>query len=95
MAFVLYNECSSDNNTNTGDMNMKNESGSEDNQTIRAEKFMKMIDVSPNTFKKLLIEGKLPEPLPLGTRNRRWSRSVVMDFLNNPGKYNTQHNTKI
>jgi predicted DNA-binding transcriptional regulator AlpA len=74
---------------------MKNDSGSEENQTINAEGFMKMLDVSPNTFKKLLVEGRLPEPLPLGTRNRRWSRSVVMDFLNKPGKYNTNHNTQI
>jgi predicted DNA-binding transcriptional regulator AlpA len=54
-----------------------------------------MLKISPNTFKKLLAEGRVPEPLPLGTRNRRWSRSVVMDFLNNPGKYKTNSNTKI
>jgi predicted DNA-binding transcriptional regulator AlpA len=74
---------------------MKNDSGSEENQTIKAEDFMRILDISPNTFKKLLVEGRLPEPLPLGTRNRRWSRSVVVDFLNNPGKYNTNSNTKI
>jgi predicted DNA-binding transcriptional regulator AlpA len=74
---------------------MKNDSGSEEDQTIKAEEFMRMLKISPNTFKKLLVEGRLPEPLPLGTRNRRWSRSVVMDFLNKPGKYNTTHNTKI
>ena len=74
---------------------MKNDSGSEENQTIKAEDFMRVLDISPNTFKKLLVEGRLPEPLPLGTRNRRWSRSVVVDFLNNPGKYNTNSNTKI
>jgi predicted DNA-binding transcriptional regulator AlpA len=56
---------------------------------------MKMLKISPNTFKKLLAERRVPEPLPLGARNRRWSRSVVMDFLNNPGKYNTNSNTKI
>ncbi|MEI6537151.1 MAG: hypothetical protein WCN98_17550 [Verrucomicrobiaceae bacterium] len=56
---------------------------------------MKMLKISPNTFKKLLAEGRVPGPLPLGARNRRWSRSVVMDFLNNPGKYNTNSNTKI
>lgn len=74
---------------------MRNDTGSEEDQTIKAADFMKMLKISPNTFKKLLAERRVPEPLPLGTRNRRWSRSVVMDFLNNPGKYNTNINTKI
>jgi predicted DNA-binding transcriptional regulator AlpA len=74
---------------------MNNDAGSEENKTVNAEGFMRMLDVSPNTFKKMLAEGRVPEPLPLGTRNRRWSRSVVMDFLNNPSKYNTNRNTKI
>jgi hypothetical protein len=74
---------------------MNNDAGSEENKTVNAEGFMRMLDVSPNTFKKMLVEGRVPEPLPLGTRNRRWSRSVVMDFLNNPCKYNTTRNTKI
>lgn len=74
---------------------MKNDAGSEEDQTIKADDFMKMLKISPNTFKKLLVEGRVPGPLPLGTRNRRWSRSVVMDFLNNPGKYNTHSNTTI
>ena len=74
---------------------MKNDSGSEEDQTIKAEDFMKMLKISPNTFKKLLVEGRVPAPLPLGTRNRRWSRSVVMDFLNKPDKSNNNPNTKI
>lgn len=74
---------------------MMNDSGSEEDQTIKAEDFMKMLKISPNTFKKLLVEGRVPGPLPLGARNRRWSRSVVMDFLNKPDKNNTQHNTTI
>ena len=74
---------------------MKNDAGSEKDQTIKADDFMKMLQISQNTFKKLLAEGRVPGPLPLGTRNRRWSRSVVMDFLNNPSKYNTNSNTKI
>jgi len=74
---------------------MKNDSGPEENQTIKAEDFMNMLKISPNTFKKLLVNGRLPRPLPLGTRNRRWSRSVVMDFLNKPDKGNTNNNTKI
>lgn len=74
---------------------MKNDAGSEADQTIKADDFMKMLKISPNTFKKLLAEGRVPGPLPLGARNRRWSRSVVVDFLNNPGKYNTNSNTKI
>ena len=74
---------------------MNNDAGSEENKTVNADGFMRMLDISPNTFKKLLAERRVPEPLPLGARNRRWSRSVVMDFLNNPGKYNTNSNTKI
>jgi predicted DNA-binding transcriptional regulator AlpA len=74
---------------------MKDDSGPEENQTIKADDFMRMLKISPNTFKKLLVEGRLPEPLPLGTRNRRWSRSVVTAFLNKPDKDNTNHNTKI
>lgn len=74
---------------------MKNDAGSGEDQTIKADDFMKMLKISPNTFKKLLAEGRVPGPLPLGARNRRWSRSVVVDFLNNPGKYNTSSNTKI
>ena len=74
---------------------MKNDAGSEKDQTIKADDFMKILKISPNTFKKLLAEGRVPGPLPLGARNRRWSRSVVVDFLNNPGKYNTTSNTKI
>jgi predicted DNA-binding transcriptional regulator AlpA len=64
-------------------------------QTVNADEFMKMLDVSPNTFKKLVVEGRLPMPLPLGTRNRRWSRSVVNSFLNQQGSYNTNNNTKL
>jgi predicted DNA-binding transcriptional regulator AlpA len=74
---------------------VKNDAGSEKDQTIKADDFMKMLQISQNTFKKLLAEGRVPGPLPLGTRNRRWSRVVVMDFLNNPSKYNTPSNTKI
>jgi hypothetical protein len=50
---------------------MKNDAGSEENKTVNADGFMRMLDISPNTFKKLLAEGRVPEPLPLGTRNRR------------------------
>jgi len=66
-----------------------------ENQTVKAGEFMRMLDVSPNTFKKLLSEGRLPRPLPLGARNRRWSRFVVNSFLNQQGKYNTTNNTKL
>lgn len=62
-------------------------------QTVNADEFMKMLDLSPNTFKKLFVEGRLPMPLPLGTRSRRWSRSVVNSFLNQQGSYNTNNNT--
>lgn len=60
---------------------MKNEEQPENHQTIKANEFMKMLQLSPNTFKKLLVEGRLPEPLPLGTRCRRWSKVAVINFL--------------
>jgi predicted DNA-binding transcriptional regulator AlpA len=74
---------------------MKRDRESDENQAVKAEEFMRMLDISPNTFQKLLKEGKVPRPLPLGTRNRRWSRSVVNDFLNQHGKYNTNNNAQL
>jgi predicted DNA-binding transcriptional regulator AlpA len=74
---------------------MKNNTEPEEDQTLKAEEFMRMLKISPNTFKKLLSEGRVPEPLPLGTRNRRWSRSVVMNFLNKPDTYTIKNNTPI
>lgn len=62
---------------------MKNEKMIEDRQTVKANEFQEMLQISPNTFKKLLKDGKIPEPLPLGARTRRWSKSVVLKFLNN------------
>jgi len=60
---------------------MKNEELPENHHTIKANDFMEMLQISPNTFKKLLDEGRLPDPLPLGTRCRRWSRVAVVNFL--------------
>jgi predicted DNA-binding transcriptional regulator AlpA len=71
---------------------MQNDSGPEENQTLKAAEFMRMLKISPNTFKKLLAEGRVPEPLPLGTRSRRWSRSAVMSFLNKPDEANRNRN---
>ena len=53
-----------------------------DRPTLTANEFQKLLHVSPNTFKKLLNRGKLPPPLPLGMRIRRWSKSAVFNFLN-------------
>ena len=61
---------------------MKNEDMSDDRPTVKADEFQEMLQISPNTFKKLLKDGRIPEPLPLGARTRRWSRSVVLNFLN-------------
>jgi len=74
---------------------MRNNSEPEEDQTLKAVDLMRMLKISPNTFKKLLADGSLPRPLPLGTRSRRWSRSVVMDFLNNQDNYKTKNNTQI
>jgi predicted DNA-binding transcriptional regulator AlpA len=49
--------------------------------TVTAEQFRQMLNVSPNTFKKLLENGDIPPPLPLGSRSRRWSRAIVLAFL--------------
>lgn len=68
---------------------------SNEDQTIDAEAFMIILDVSPNTFSKLLRTGVLPQPLPLGPRIRRWSRHVVMTFLNTTNNINTNPNTQI
>lgn len=68
---------------------------SNEDQTIDAEAFMNILDISPNTFTKLLRNGMLPKPLPLGNRIRRWSRQVVMNFLNTTNNLNTNPNTKI
>lgn len=68
---------------------MKNDSAPKEDPTLKADEFMQMLKISPNTLKRLLAEGRVPEPLPLGTRSRRWSRSVVMSFLNKPADYNT------
>ncbi len=60
-------------------MNKKNQQNQA--HTIKADEFRQMLDVSPNTFKKLLEEGRIPQPLPLGSRVRRWSVVVVHEFL--------------
>lgn len=60
---------------------MKNDGQPENQQTLKANDFRKMLQISPNTFKKLLDEGRLPDPLPLGTRCRRWSKVAVINFL--------------
>lgn len=70
------------------------EAGESPEPTLRAEEFMEVLQISPNTFKKLLTEGKVPAPLPLGDRNRRWSRAVVMNFLNKQDKNNPENNQK-
>jgi hypothetical protein len=62
---------------------MKNEDMSDDRPTVKANEFQKMLQICPNTFKQLLRDGKIPAPLPLGTRTRRWSKTVVLNFLNN------------
>ncbi len=62
---------------------MKNEDMSHDRPTVKANEFREMLQISPNTFKKLLKNGSIPAPLPLGTRTRRWSTTVVLTFLNN------------
>lgn len=61
---------------------MKKEDMSDDRPTVKANEFQKLLQISPNTFKKLLRDGKIPAPLPLGTRTRRWSKTVVLNFLN-------------
>lgn len=73
---------------------MKIAAGEFPEPTLRAEEFMEVLQISPNTFKKLLADGKVPAPLPLGDRNRRWSRAVVMNFLNKQDKNSPENNHK-
>jgi predicted DNA-binding transcriptional regulator AlpA len=73
---------------------MPHDSEPKEDSVLTAEDFMIMLKISPNTFNKLLAEGSIPAPLPLGNRNRRWSRAVVIGFLQKPYSYNTFRNTQ-
>jgi predicted DNA-binding transcriptional regulator AlpA len=50
-------------------------------KTVSGDEFRRLLDVSPNTFAKLLKNGDIPSPLPLNCRVKRWSRSEVLEFL--------------
>lgn len=49
---------------------------------VKADEFRRILQVSPNTFKRMLDDGVLPKPLFLGGRVRRWSREAVYGFVN-------------
>jgi predicted DNA-binding transcriptional regulator AlpA len=74
---------------------MNDDFSADEDQTINADDFMRLLKISPNTFAKLLRDGTLPRPLPLGLRIRRWSRQAVMYFLNNSFNPKITLNTKI
>lgn len=52
-------------------------------KTMNAKEFMELLDLSPNTFEKNLRAGKLPQPLPLLGRTRRWAIHSVKNYLKN------------
>ena len=58
-------------------------------RTMNAKEFMELLDLSPNTFEKNLRAGKLPQPLPLIGRSRRWAIHSVKQCLKNMTKGTT------
>lgn len=50
-------------------------------ETLTTKEFVKVLGVSPNTFRKQEKAGVLPKPLPLIGKTKRWSKKVVMDFV--------------
>ena len=50
-------------------------------RTIGVTEWLKVLNISRNTFKKLLREGKIPPPLPFGERCQRWNYSDVLDVI--------------
>ena len=73
-----------DNNvTKTGECQMSDEEQEIEFKTMNAKEFMELLDLSPNTFEKNLRAGKLPPPLPMVGRSRRWAIHSVKNYLNN------------
>lgn len=52
-------------------------------KTMKAKELREILDLSPNTFEKNLRAGKLPQPLPMVGRSRRWAVQSVKNYLNN------------
>ena len=50
-------------------------------RTIGVNEWLNALNISRNTFKKLLKEGKIPEPLPFGERCQRWNYSDLLDVI--------------
>jgi len=60
---------------------MKNHQPPVERPVVNSKEFMRMLDVSPNTFGKMLKKGTLPKPMDLPTRERKWRRSDVEAFF--------------
>jgi len=50
-------------------------------KAIGVKDWLKALGISRNTFKQLLREGKIPQPLPFGERCQRWPYSDLLDVL--------------
>jgi len=61
---------------------MKNGDYWQQMKVLNAEELRNILRISPNKFRSLLEAGKLPKPLPLGGKCRRWSACVVAEYLN-------------
>lgn len=55
----------------------------DDLQTLTAEQVAYILQVSEKTLKRYCRQGVFPQPIPNMVRLRRWSRSVVAEFLSN------------
>ena len=50
-------------------------------KAIGVKEWLVALGTSRNTFKQLLREGKIPQPLPFGERCQRWPYSDLLDVL--------------
>lgn len=50
-------------------------------KTLTVQHWLKALQISRNTFKKLLANGTIPPPLPLGDRCQRWPASDLETVL--------------
>ena len=50
-------------------------------KAIGVKEWLVALGISRNTFKQLLREGKIPQPLPFGERCQRWPYTDLLDVL--------------
>lgn len=60
---------------------MKKGTKGADCPVVTANEFASLLQVSMNTFAKLLKNGSIPEPMDLPTRERKWRKADVEKFF--------------